>query len=177
MIFMGPFRYRQNLEGLRAFLEHVYPHVRSAVAECSLLVLGGDGAPAAAAVDPLFAQAGVRVLEHREDAEALLRDSAVSINPLVGIRGSAIKLLESLLAGRVCVSTRDGSRGFAASGPTALYIADDVPSMAAPLIDLLQHVDRRHALETPSSTALAEFTWRSSAARQAALYRSLMGAA
>ena len=176
MIFMGPFRYRQNLEGVRSFLRHAYPQIRRAVPECTLLVLGGDAAPECVSSDPLFVQPGVRVVEHRDDAEALLRASALSINPLVGIRGSAIKLVESLLAGRVCISTRDGARGFAAGSPSALRSVDDVPAIGPAAVELLTDSGLRHSLEAPAARELAEFTWERCAERQATVYARLLEA-
>src|SRR5204863_2625681 len=102
----------QNREGIREFLRVAYPEIRRAVPDARLLILGGNDAPAAAADDPLFGQPGVEVMALREDVAALLGDCALTINPLRRIRGSAIKLIESLTVGRVCVSTVEGARGF-----------------------------------------------------------------
>ena len=46
-----------------------------------------------------------QVVGHRDDVPALLARCALTINPLAQIRGSAVKLVESLAAGRVCVTT------------------------------------------------------------------------
>ncbi|MFO1316448.1 MAG: glycosyltransferase [Burkholderiales bacterium] len=168
LLFVGPFRYAANRDGIARFLRDAWPAVRARVPQATLLVLAGDEHPAFTRDDPLFAQAGVTVSGHRDDVAALLAGSALSINPQLEIRGSAVKLVESLAAGRVCVSTRAGARGFAAASP-ALVTATDVAAMAEPIAALLADPARRHALETPAPGALAALSWERSVALQRAL--------
>ncbi|MEO8739660.1 MAG: glycosyltransferase [Casimicrobiaceae bacterium] len=175
LLFMGPFRYPQNLDGIRRFLQVAYPAIKLAVPEARLLVLGGDGAAEAIAGDAAFAQAGVDVLGHREDVAGLLAASALTVNPLSGIRGSSVKVIESLAAGRACVTTEDGARGFAAAGLRALVRVRDIEAMAEPIIALLRDDARRRDLETPDAAALAPFQWYHCAGIQGNLYRALLG--
>jgi glycosyltransferase involved in cell wall biosynthesis len=100
--------------------------------------------------------------------------SALTLNPLTGIRGSSIKVIESLAAGRACVSTRHGGRGFIDAGFAGLVITSGVAEMADEVIDLLQDEERRHRIEVPDKTRLAEFQWDRSAAVQSSLYRTLL---
>src|SRR5207248_2099432 len=108
LLFVGPFRYAPNAMGIRRFLREAYPGIRAAVPDVELVVLGGDEGIALTRDDPLFRQAGVTVLGHRDDVPRLLSACTMTINPQTGIRGSAVKLVESLSAGRVCVSTEQG---------------------------------------------------------------------
>ena len=75
---------------------------------------------------------------------ALLSASALTVNPLAGIRGSSIKVIESLGAGRACVSTEDGARGFIDAGFAGLLTTASVADMADVVIELLQDEERRH---------------------------------
>ena len=93
--------------------------------------------------------------------------------PLTGIRGSAIKLVETLAAGRVCVSTVDGARGFASDAPSGLVVAPSVAAMATPIVELLTDVGRRHRLEAPAP-ALDAYGWHHSVARQRELFVELL---
>ena len=122
LLFVGPFRYRPNRDGIVRFLREAWPAVRAAVPEATLTILGGDESAGAVREEPAFAQPGVEVLGHRDDVPRLLAASALAVNPLAGIRGSAIKLVETLAAGRVCVTTEDGARGFTSKAPPALVI-------------------------------------------------------
>ena len=174
MLFAGPFRYAQNLDGIRRFLIEAYPLIKRAVPAATLVILGGDHAPERVAGDAAFSQSGVSVLPHREDVATLLSASALTVNPLVGIRGSAIKVIESLGAGRACVSTEEGARGFRDSGFAGLLTTASVADMANFVIPLLQDEALRHRLEIPDAARLAEFQWRRSAEIQGSLYRELL---
>ncbi len=174
LLFMGPFRYAQNLDGIRHFLRIAYPAIKAAVPGANLLVLGGDGAPQAVAGDRAFAQAGVRILEHREDVRELLAQSALTLNPLSGIRGSSVKVIESLAAGRACVCTEDGARGFADAGLSGLVTVPDIRGMIEPIIGLLEDHETRHRIESPDASQLSRFHWQHCAGIQGDLYRSLL---
>ncbi len=174
LLFMGPFRYAQNLEGIRHFLRVAYPAIKAAVPSVRLLVLGGDGAPQTAARDSVFAQPDVSVLDHREDVREILSESALTLNPLSGIRGSSIKVIESLSAGRACVSTEDGARGFAGAGLRGLITVPDIHAMIAPIIGLLEDHERRRRIEAPDASQLLRFRWQHCARIQSDLYQSLL---
>jgi hypothetical protein len=84
-----------------------------------------------------------------------------------------MKLVETLAAGRVCISTREGARGFAAASP-ALTTVEAIADMAAPIIRLLRDSAQRHVLEATDRHALDAFGWHHSVARQRALFEALI---
>jgi hypothetical protein len=172
LLFVGPFRYGPNREGIASFLRDAWARVHDAVADATLTILGGDESLALVHGDPLFAQPGIEILGHRDDVPRFLARSTLAINPLVGIRGSAVKLVETLAAGRVCVTTADGARGFAGAGP-GLVVATGVAAMADPIVALLRDTPRRHALERPDPARLDAFGWHHSVARLRALIDEL----
>jgi GT2 family glycosyltransferase/glycosyltransferase involved in cell wall biosynthesis len=174
LLFVGPFRYAPNYEGIVAFLRKAWPAIRAAVPDATLLVLGGDEHAARSAGESAFAQPGVTVLGHRDDVPELLSQCALTINPLAGIRGSAVKLVESLAAGRACVSTVAGARGFLDDALPGLVTVDDVPAMAGPVIDLLTDASRRHRIEDPSHRAFDLYRWPQRVAELERLYRALL---
>jgi GT2 family glycosyltransferase/MoaA/NifB/PqqE/SkfB family radical SAM enzyme len=171
LLFAGPFRYAQNLAGIREFLELVYPQLKAAVPDLRIVVLGGNGAPAAARAIACFDQPGVEVREYVPNVAPLLERCAVTINPLHGIRGSSIKLIESLAAGRVCVSTRDGARGFLDREYAALVTVERISDFGAPLERLLLDEPYRLARERPDSALREASSWSASADRLLEVYR------
>ena len=173
LIFVGPFRYAPNRTGILRFLRDAWPAVRAAVPEATLTILGGDESMAAARDEPAFAQPGITLLGHRDEVPRLLADSTLAINPLEDIRGSAIKLVETLAAGRACVSTAQGARGFASGAPDGLVIVPSVAAMAEPIIELLRDADRRHRIEAPAA-ALDAYGWHHGVARQRELFMDLL---
>jgi glycosyltransferase involved in cell wall biosynthesis len=171
ILFLGPFRYRPNLDGICTFLERVFPALRAQVHGVELLVLGGTSATVVARQHRCFAQPGVRVIDFVHDARPFLDESAVSINPLLGIRGSSVKLVESIAAGRVCVSTTAGARGFLDAGFPGLVTVPRIEDFAAPLVRLLGDVEHRLALERPPLQQLQAFAWTRCASALAECWR------
>jgi glycosyltransferase involved in cell wall biosynthesis len=174
LLFIGPFRYAPNARGIRCFLQLAWPALRARVPHLELVVLGGDEALATTRADPLFSQAGVRILGHRDDVARHIVECTLTVNPLANIRGSAVKVLESLAAGRACVSTREGARGYRDAGLAGLVLVDDVAGMADAVVHLLTDPAERHRRERPDARALAPFRWEACAGAQARLYERLV---
>jgi GT2 family glycosyltransferase len=175
LLFAGPFRYPPNLEGIRRFLAHVFPRLRDCLPDLELTVLGGNDAITIASEDPLFRQAGVRVVNSVGNVSIWLEQCALTINPLTGTRGSSIKLIESLAAGRVCVSTSDGARGFREGTLSQLIVVDTVDNMFEPILELIRDEPLRIRLETMRPLELERYSWTQSALAQERVYHRLLG--
>lgn len=177
LLFVGPFRYEPNAAASTRFLRDAYPRIRVAWPSTEIVILGGDEALQITRGDPLYAQAGVHVLGHRDDMPAELAGSALTVNPQLAIRGSAVKVIESLCAGRVCVSTEDGARGLNDAGLEALVTVPDVAAMAEAVIGLLRDPEERRRRERPDLARLRAFQWDACAAPLRALYGRLFDGA
>jgi GT2 family glycosyltransferase/MoaA/NifB/PqqE/SkfB family radical SAM enzyme len=175
ILFAGPFRYHPNLEGIRLFLEKVYPLLLQAIPDLQLEILGGRGAEAAARKLECFQQRGVQVHDSVKSIHPWYEYCALTINPLYGIRGSSIKLLESLAAGRVCVSTVDGARGFSNLPLSSLIVRDRVDDFVEPIRMLLLDETSRLRLERPDMSVLSQLEWGQAAAAQGAFYLEHLG--
>ncbi|HEX7915487.1 glycosyltransferase [Rudaea sp.] len=173
LLFMGPFRYTQNREGILAFLDQAWPALKRQFPDLRLTILGGVESRAIAENEPRLTQGGVDLVSAFVDPTCYLAECTLSINPQYDIRGSSIKLIESLLARRVCVSTAAGARGFAREGLQGLVTADDIAGMVAPITRLLADAEYRHRIENADDTKLDTHTWDAVAVQQLALYRSL----
>jgi len=175
LLFMGPFRYAQNRDGILEFLATAWPGLRSRFPDLALGILGGAESAAVAAANPILRQPGVDLVTAFVDPAPYLDQCTLTINPQRNIRGSSIKLIESLLAGRVCVSTADGARGFADSGLEGLVLAPAIATMEAPIALLLADQGERRRRERCDDARLDRFTWNTMADRQFELYRRLLG--
>ena len=171
ILFMGPFRYQPNFNGIRQFIELAYPQIKAGVPDLSLVILGGNDAQKIANQHACFADPSIRVLNHVNDVRPWLADCALTINPLHDIRGSSIKLIESLAAGRACVSTKDGARGFLDAGFASLFITDELSGFVEPIQHLLVNDAMRRKIECPNSELLRAFSWQSAAEKVQSLYR------
>ena len=174
LLFMGPFRYEPNLLGIRRFLEYVYPRLLRKIPELELWVLGGNEARAQAARWEYFQQKGVCVFDYVENPGEYLGRCAVTLNPVQGIRGSSLKLMESIAAGRVCVSTIEGARGFTEQKWPSLWTVERVEDFEGPLEQLLMNPPFRHSIERLPEKALDPYSWGASGRALAELYGGLL---
>jgi glycosyltransferase involved in cell wall biosynthesis len=142
-----------------------------------LTILGGAESAEVAATESTLRQPGIELVTAFVDPAPYLDQCTLTINPQRNIRGSSIKLIESLLAGRVCVSTHDGARGFADSGLEGLVLAPAIAAMEAPIARLLADHGERRRRERCDDARLDRFTWDTMADRQFDLYRRLLGQA
>jgi len=172
ILFIGPFRYPPNLAGIIEFLSDVYPAIRLEVPEVRLWILGGINARVIAAKNRCFEQPGVTVFDFIEDVQPWLQDCSITINPDKGVRGSSLKVIESLAAGRVCVSTRDGGRGLISDNLPSLVIVNQ-HDFARHIVRLLTDLDYRHRLEVPTE-ALHQYSWQRVSEEQTRIYCELL---
>ncbi len=159
LLFVGPFRALNNWQGIVAFLEQAYPALRARVPDVRLTIVGGRGALAAARGQRCFADPSIEVLEQVPDLRPLLDHCAMTINPQPMLRGSSLKVIESLAVGRICVSTLEGARGHRALGLPSLVCVPTVADFVEPLAHWLGDEPARLALERPDLGRLARRTW------------------
>ncbi len=176
LLFMGPLRYGPNRLGIEAFLDEVWPSLRREHADIRLVILGGIGARQLVAADARYADMQVELVDRYVDPTSYLAVATLTLNPLIDIRGSSLKLMESLLAGRVCVTTADGARGLGDDHPAAAEICATIAAMAAPISQFIGDEAERHRRESPVDNRLDGLTWTASAEAQARLYQSLLAA-
>ncbi|MEO6076439.1 MAG: glycosyltransferase, partial [Dokdonella sp.] len=174
LLFMGPLRYGPNRFGIEAFLDEVWPLLRHEHADIRLVVLGGVGARQLVGNDTRYTDMQIELVDRYVDPTPYLAAATLTLNPLVDIRGSSLKLMESLLAGRVCVTTADGARGLGDDPPSAAEICINIADMAASISRLIRDEDERHRRESPLDSRLDALTWTASAQAQAQLYQSLL---
>ncbi len=178
ILFAGPFRYMPNFEGISEFVRDVFPQLRRRVPGAELWILAGAGAAEREDRElDLFRVPGVTIYDYGEDPRPFLRRCALTINPVSGIRGSSVKLLESAAAGRVCVSTREGARGFLSDRPPSLIVVEGTRDFLEPLERLLLDGALRKSIEPPPADYLARHSWRASAGKSMEAYDRLLGEA
>lgn len=164
ILFAGPFRCETNWVGICIFLEEVYPELVKSIPDVQLIIVGGYGAKQTvedndARTRACFNQPGVRVLDYVEDMSSLLNECALTINLHQELRGSSLKLIESVVSGRVCVSTREGARGFLEAGFPSLVVAETIADFLSPIRQLLLDEPYRLSIEKPSVETLQSYSW------------------
>jgi len=176
LLFLGPFRYAPNWQGIEEFLSQAYPALQAHLPRVRLHILGGVDARTRANTCDRFRQPGVHVYDHVDDVAPWLRACALTINPIRHNRGSCLKVIQSLAAGRVCVSTREGARGFLGSELRGLIAVETVSEFTEAIERLLIDEETRLKLEAPEPSKLEPYRWERSAEQQMAIYRCLLKA-
>ena len=175
ILFAGPFRYAPNFVGIRHFLEHVFPPLREAVPGLELTILGGKGSRSIAVNYSCFEQPAVTLVDSPVDPECWLERCALTINPLADVRGSSLKVIESIGFGRICVSTTDGARGFGELKAKSLITVPEVHDFYVPVRRLLLDEDLRLHLERPDHQLLSDLSWEDIGRRHRLLYQQWFG--
>jgi hypothetical protein len=175
VLFVGPFRSAQNLLGISIFLNAVYPSLLRDIEGLELWIVAGRGGREMVRDNPAFSLPGIVLVDYVEDMQALLNQCALTTNPLYGVRGSCLKIVESLRAGRVVLSTREGARGFIQAGLKSLLIVEKIEDFGDPLRHLLLDPQARMALEYLPASEFECLTWRHSGKILLSIYHSILG--
>ena len=131
-----------NADGLRWFLERVWPAVRQAIPYAEFHIHGS-------VCGMLEGSASRGVVFHgfTSDLSVAYRNATFAIAPLTIGSGLKIKILEYLSFGLPCVTTTIGSAGFRSSPKAPLLVADDEAAFAAHCIRLCEDEFLLHELQ------------------------------
>jgi glycosyltransferase involved in cell wall biosynthesis len=139
VLFLGSLDWRPNLDAVEQLLSTVFPAVRARMPIARLCIVGRN--PSAALQRRCQTTPGVELHADVADVRPFLAQSALLVVPLRIGGGSRLKILEAFAAGLPVVSTRVGAEGLRVDGGVHLVLADDVDSMAAGILGVLQAPD------------------------------------
>jgi len=135
--FWGRLEYFANRDAARFLLAEIWPRVRAARPDATLVIAGAD---APAFVRRAHGRDGVTVVSPMEDRGALLRRVRVALLPLRFGTGQSNKVLEAGEASCALVATPEAVRGLDAPAGEAA-VAADAPSLAERVVALLAEPD------------------------------------
>jgi len=174
LLMVVPFRYQPNLTATLKFISTCFTPLRKTFPNLELVILGGNSGPEIAHENPLFQQDGITVFGSTDKVREYLDVCTMTINPLTDVRGSCIKTIESLAAGRICISTVDAARGISHYDFQSLVIESSLKGFIPKIESLLNNSSLRHALEKPDSKLLEQFSWEKKAAMQHQFYKKFI---
>ncbi len=134
LVFLGALDWRPNLEGVRWFLERVWPAIRRSVPGARIVV-GGSNPPSG--FEKRVSGEGVTFAGRVPDAQAFFASGAAMVVPLLSGGGMRVKILEAMALGVPIVSTRLGAAGIAARDGVEIRLTDEPDAMAAACVELL----------------------------------------
>ncbi len=131
---LGAMDWRPNQQGVRWFVNRVWPLIRQRIPNASLRLAGRNFSSSWDAPENM----GIQVLGEIADAWDMMSDSGIMVIPLMSGSGMRIKAIEALAAGRPIVSTPLGVEGIPAEDGKHLMIASTPERFAACVIELLE---------------------------------------
>ncbi len=143
LVFTGVMDYLPNAEGCSWFVREILPLVRARRPEARFTIVGSSPTRA---VQDLGQVAGVRVTGFVPDTREQLRRATLAVAPLRIARGIQNKVLEALAMGLPVVGTTPATQGVEGEPGRDFLVADDAPSFAARVVELLERPDEARAL-------------------------------
>jgi len=120
LCFIGSLDWMPNQDGLKWFLEKVWPIIYQKFPSLEFHVAGRNPPKW------VFAKAGNGVIVHGEvpDAKTFLLSHPITVVPLLSGSGMRVKILESMALGRVVLTTRIGLEGIEARHQQEVLVGD-----------------------------------------------------
>jgi len=134
VVFLGSMDWQANEDGVRHFVERVWPRVRGTHPEARFTIVGRNPS---AAVRRLAGTQGIEVTGTVPDVRPYLAEAAVVVVPLLVGGGTRIKIFEAMAMARPVVSTTLGAEGLPVVPGEHLVVEDEPKRFAAAVSQLL----------------------------------------
>ncbi|GGP27891.1 glycosyltransferase [Silvimonas amylolytica] len=159
IFYLGSRAYH-NVDGLRWFLEHVWPAVRANVPDAHLDVAGGVCGEFSAGNQP-----GVTLHGRVDDLAALTRHCSFAINPVLMGSGIKIKMVDYFCLGLGCITTANGAAGFPEQPAPPFDVAEGKADFAAAVVGAMQRTDHAAQLRERTVAYTPHFSHEAAVAR------------
>ncbi len=151
--YIGALDWLPNQEGLRWFVQEVWPELRNAFPELEWRVAGRNAPPR---ISRLLDQPGISYLGEVPDSASFLSPAWVLVVPLFSGSGIRIKILEGMSLGIPVVTTPTGAEGLPVTGGKEIILADTAERFAGAVAGLLRDSDQRKKMGTEALHFLQE---------------------
>ena len=166
--------YPPNADGVRWFINQVYPLVRQAVPDATLTIIG-PRPPKDITQFAIRNSQFVTVTGYVPDLQPYLERAALTVVPVRAASGMRVRILEALARGIPVVTTTTGVEGIDAVHGEHLLIADEPQSFAMEVVRLLQDASlRRRLAENGRRLVQEKYDWRMVLPKLEAVYQTLM---
>lgn len=157
LVFTGAMDWFPNEDGIVRFVDTVFPHIRAAMPDTTLTVVGRNPGPG---VRQLAAVPGVRITGTVDDVRPHVAPAAVYVVPLRVGGGTRLKVFEALAMGKAVVSTTLGVEGLPLAPETHYVQADDPAQFATAVVALLSDPVRRRRLGAAGRSLVeGQYSW------------------
>ncbi|MBN2639376.1 MAG: glycosyltransferase [Bacteroidales bacterium] len=149
---IGAMNWMPNVEGIKWFLNSVWPLLHQQHPEMKLYLAGR--------VMPQWMKklniANVEVVGEVEDANAFIENKSIGIAPLFSGSGIRIKIIESMAMGKALVSTPIGAEGIGVKNKEQIMLAETAKDFADAISFLYTHPNETKEMGTRAQEFIRE---------------------
>lgn len=120
LFHIGSMDWMPNQEGIRWFLDKIWPKVHELMPQLTLYLAGRKMPDEMMEMD----QPGVRVVGEVPDAMYFISSKQINVVPLLSGSGIRVKIIEAMSAGKAVITTHVGAEGIKYTDGTNILIAD-----------------------------------------------------
>jgi glycosyltransferase involved in cell wall biosynthesis len=159
LLCLATYGHWPNVDGLRFFVDAVFPLIRKEITDARLVIAGKNAPPE---VDALHNGKTIWVEGTVPSVDECYRQATLAIVPLRIAAGTRLRILEAFALGRPVVSTSVGCEGLEVASGEHLWVADEPREFANACIELLKDGQLRERL-VRNARELVErrYTWGS----------------
>lgn len=154
VVFIGSMDWAANVDGVRHFVDDIWPKVLAEQARARFVVVGRN--PPASLLDHCRAIPGVSFTGFVDDVRPYVKQAQVSVIPLRVGGGTRIKAFEAMAMGCPVVSTSIGIEGLDVQDGEHFLCRDDAAAQAAAVLQLLADAALRTALSQRARRCVEE---------------------
>ena len=163
IVFVGSMDWLPNQDGVRHFVEQVWPLIRERCPETEFRVVGRNPTPM---VEQLGRAPGVEIMGTVPDIRPFLAESALAVVPLLVGGGTRLKIFEAMAMQKAVVSTPLGAEGLEVTSGDDVQLANAGPDFANAVVELLLDADKRHKMAAAARQLVEENYSAETVARQ-----------
>jgi glycosyltransferase involved in cell wall biosynthesis len=171
VLFFGLLSTLPNVDGIRWFVQEIWPRITRVRPDARLKILGKGAPPEVRAL----AAPGIEVVGFVEDLRPHLASAAAVAVPLRLGGGTRLKIVEAMAMARPVVSTTLGAEGIEARPGGEILVADEPEAFAGAVVQLLQD-EASGARLGSAARRLAEerYSWEGAATAMEGLFGRIL---
>ena len=167
---LGSLTYPPNADGIRWFLQEVFPLVQRQIPQANLTLIGKS--PPADFVEMARQQPrAIRVTGYVDDLTPYMEEAALMVVPVRAGSGMRVRLLEAFARAMPAVTTTIGLEGIEATHEEHVLVADSAEAFAAATVRLLRDEGLQAKLaQNGRSLAETRYDWQIALRQMDAVY-------
>lgn len=167
---LGSLNYPPNADGIRWFLQEVFPRIQQQIPQTRLTLIGKS--PPADFVEMARQQPqAIRVTGYVTDLTPYMEEAALMVVPVRAGSGMRVRLLEAFARAMPAVTTTIGLEGIEANHEEHVLVADTASDFAAETVRLLQDEALQEKLaRNGRSLAESRYDWQVALRQMDAVY-------